>query len=572
MLIERDNEIFATDVLVIGGGAAGIRAAVEAKEKGVDVTLVVKGKFTWTGSSFFPLMDAWGMQAAIFPDDSPEKHFEEILEAGSGMCDIKLARILAEEAPDRLLDLEKWGVKFRKKGGEFIREKGCFSRRARAVATENMENVRSVFQREVRKRGIKVLEDTMIADLLVQNGVCAGAVAIKENKEIIPIKAKSTIIATGGGSGIFKNSLTPSEITGDGQIMALEAGAELFNMEFVQFIYAILFPKQLIFRERAFRIHPKIYNGNGDFYLKKYLPPGITSDQILTERANHGPFTSRLLSRYFDITTYKEIMEGRSSTHGGVYFDLRNITREERQQYPMIDHWLRWLSGLNIDFSQTVFEIAPSAHALNGGIRVNEYAETNIEGLFAAGEVISGPHGADRLGGNMMTLTQVFGYRAGKYAAERAKKEGKIFFDKKEVDKKCERIRGLSEGNSSRSPYNAIDNVLGRIRKIMWENVAICRTKDSLSNALTQLESLEKDAPSYLRGSDVQGALSVCNALKISQIIAKSSLLREESRGPHYREDFPSMNNEKFDKCIIAKKEREKLIFSWKDVNSALTS
>jgi len=568
MSIGRLDETLTTDVLVIGGGAADVRAAVEAKNHGMDVILVVKGKFTCTGASFFPLMNAWGMQAAIFPDDSPDEHFQEIMDAAQGMCSVKLARILVEEAPNRLRDLEKWGVKFRKREGEFIRERGCFSCKERAVATENMENVRFVFQKQVKTMGINLLEDTMIADLLVQDGVCIGAVGVKENKKIILINAKSTIITTGGGSSIFKNSLSPSEVTGDGKVMALEAGAELFNMEFIQFIYAILYPKQLIFRERAFKVHPGIYNGHGDSYIEKYLPPEIDTSRVLNERGDHGPFTSRLVSRYFDIATYKEIIEGRASKHGGIYLDFRDMTEKEQKRYPMIDHWLQWLSQLNIDFSQTIFEIAPSAHALNGGIRINERAETNVEGLFAAGEAISGPHGADRLGGNMMSLTQVFGYRAGKYAAEHARKKIRVSLKREEVNRKLERIKWLSEKKGSQDPRDFLE----RIQEIMWQNVAICRTEDTLSNALAQLMNMEKNDLSHLKGDNIWEILSISNALKISQIITRACLLREETRGPHYREDFPSTDNEKFGQCLMVKKEGEKLIFLWKDINSLLTS
>ena len=564
------NEIISTDVLVIGGGAAGIRAAIEANDNGADVLLVVKGKFAKTGSSFFSLVHGWGIQAVFKDtnlDDSTEKHLEEILEAGLGMCDVKLARILVEEAPQRVMDLKRYGIEFKKENGEFVQQVGCFSKKPRAIAASDMKNIRSTFRNEIIKRNIKVLENTMVFDLLTINNTCVGALCIKDNGDIIAIKAKSTILATGGASTIFKNNLNSPELTGDGQIMAINAGAELLNMEFIQFIYGIVYPKKLLFAERVLEFCPKIYNRHNELYLEGYLPDSLEYEEVLKDRAKHGPFSSRSISKYFDIATYKEIMKRNCSEHGGVYIDLSAISNNKKmEKYPFTKDWIRWLFSQGIDPNSQILEIAPHAHAFNGGVRVNERAETKVKGLFAAGEIIGGPHGADRLGGNMMSLTQVFGARAGKYAAIRSKKIKEIPWNEESIKRKYSSITKLTKAKNGIKP----DKIDEEIKRLMWENVAICRNEKGLSKCIEKLEEIGNKYISNIAAGNIKElkqAISVRNKLTLSKIIANSALIRKESRGSHYREDFPDIDNNEFNKCIIVEKEGEKILYKLESVN-----
>jgi len=486
------NEVIKTDVVVIGGGAAGTRAAIEAYDNGVNVVLIVKGEFARTGSSFSPLR-GWGMQAAFgdaSSDDSPEEHLKEILDAGLGMCDVKLARILTKESPQRVADMEKYGIDFERKDGSFVRQVGCFSKKPRAIVALDIENIRSKFKNEIMKRDIKVLENTMAVDLLTSDKSCFGALCIKSNGNMICIKAKSTILATGGSSTIFKSNLNSPELTGDGQIMALNAGAELFNIEFIQFIY-VAYPVKCPFVERVLEFYPGIYNAHNKLYLVDYLPEGLRYEKVLESRARHGPFSSRSLSKYFDIATYKEIMKGNQSEHGGIYIDLSMVSKEKIEKYSFVRDWFEWLLAQGIDDFHRL-EISPCAHAFNGGIRINERAETIVEGLFAAGEVIGGPHGADRLGGNMISLTQVFGARAGRYAAIRAKRTSNISWDEEVLNRKCLSIKKLTEVKNGIKPVEVDE----KIKKLMWNNVAICRTKNRLIYALEEFEKIEeRDLP-----------------------------------------------------------------------------
>jgi len=563
------NEIISTDVLVIGGGASGIRAAIEAHDNGVKVLLVVKGKFARTGSSFFFLVHGWGIQAVFKDtnlDDSIEEHLKEILEAGLGMCDVKLARILVEEAPQRVTDLEKYGINFKKENGKFVQQVGCFSRKPRAIAASDMKNIRSTFKNEVVKRNIKVLESTMVFDLLTVNNTCVGALCIRDNGDIIAIKAKATILATGGASTIFKNNLNSSELTGDGQIMAFNAGAELLNMEFIQFIYGIVYPKKLLFAERLLEFYPRIYNKQDKLYLEDYLPDNLRYEDVLKDRAKHGPFSSRSISRYFDIATYKEIIRGNCSERGGICIDLSTISHKEIEKYPFLKDWFEWLINQGVNPNSQALEIAPHAHAFNGGIRVNEEAETSVKGLFAAGEVIGGPHGADRLGGNMMSLTQVFGARVGKYATIRVKKVRNLPWNEEEARRKCSSVAKLIEIKDGIKP----DKIDKKIKKLMWENVGICRNEEGLSKCIKKLEEIEDKYISNIGAGnteELKQAISVRNKLTLSKIVTTSALIRRESRGSHYREDFPDIDNSKFNKCIVVRKKDKGIFYKLENIN-----
>lgn len=555
------NETIKVDVLIIGGGAAGLRAAIEASDNGADVLVIIKGRFVKTGSSFFSLVPGWGMQFVdpTNSNDSTQEHLEEILEAGLGMCDVKLAQILTREAAKRFADLERYGISFKKSTTV-----GCFSKKPRGSGNANMGNIRSAFKNEVLKRSIKVLENTMVLDLLIINNTCVGALCIGGDGGIIAIKAGATILATGGASTVFKNNLNSFELTGDGQIMALNAGAELLNMEFIQFIYGIIYPKKLLFTERVLEFYPKVYNKYDKLYLKDYLPKNLGYKDILQNRAKDAPFSSRSISRYFDIATYKEIIKGNCSEHGGVYIDLKMISQQVKENLRK-GGTFKWLFNQGIDPTSQILEIAPHAHAFNGGIRVNGEAETCVKGLFAAGEVIGGPHGADRLGGNMISLTQVFGARAGKYAAMKAGETKDIPWNEEEVKKKCFSIVNLTNSKNEME----IDRIDEEIKKLMWENVAICRTEEGLTYVIRKLEEIEdKYIPLVGAGNikELKQAVSVRDKLTLSKIIANAALIRKESRGSHYREDFPNIGK-KFDKCIIIKKKGGRMSYKLENIN-----
>lgn len=555
-----------TDVLVIGGGAAGVRAAVEACDRGTDVLIVTKGQFTKTGSSFFSLVNAWGMQAVFREEDSPEDHLEEILEAASGVCDVRLAEILVREAPQRVLDLERWGVEFVKRNNEFDQRVGCFGKKARAVTVKDMDNVKFTFRNTVKKRNIRVLEDVMVTSLLVGEGECIGAIGIDNKGQILCICAKATILTTGGAT-VYKHHLNSLDICGDGQIIALEAGAQLVNMEFIQFIYGIAYPQKLVFTEKIFGFEPKLYNKEGELYMKRYLPENISYEAILRDRALYAPFSSRKLSRYFDIGTYEEIIRGKGSTHEAIYVDLRDVTDGQKHKDPAVKNWFEWLCRKGIDTQRQILEIAPHAQALNGGIVVNEKAETCVPGLFAAGEVMGGPHGADRLGGNMMSLTQVFGARAGKYAANRAKKLHHTPFSEKQVELEREKMHLLVE---RKGQYGA-DKINEAIKELMWRHVAIVRKESGLFRVIENLNEIETGALPEIKvstGDELKKAISIRNKLTMAKIIVKSALFRRESRGAHYRKDFPETNDDEFRKCLVVKKEKEQLFHLWTDVNS----
>lgn len=559
----------STDILVIGGGVAAIRGAFEADEQDANVLLVVKGNFCESGSTFYPLSPGWGMQASFgYADqhDSCNEHLKEVLNAGLGMCDQKLAEILVFEAPKRLIDLEKYGIAFKKVNGNYVQVTGCFSFRPRSFIAPDTNNIVIAFKNEIKKRNIQVIEKTMIISLLTHDKECVGAIGINEENAFIVIKAKSTIIATGGAGQLFLYNLATPDLTGDGYILALNAGAELLNMEFIQIGFGIVHPiKKGLFSERVLIYHPDIHNKNRQRFIEQYIPNDADYNKCLEVRSSHYPFSSRDESMYIDMAIYKEIKEGRGTEHGGVYVDFTDIPKEEIVNDPLINEWYNWLLSNGVDICKQPIEIAPHTHAFNGGIKINEKGETALTGLYACGEVAGGPHGADRLGGNMIAATQVFGARAGKYAAERAKDIKEVIINEEQVKNEYETMLQIMNQKTGYKP----GEVLMKIQKVMWDNVLVSRNEKGLKGCIRELQQIWEEELLNLfieNNGRLSEIFEIRNLLQLGQIVANAALIREESRGSHYRSDFSYRDNEHFSKSILIKKEGSQIKYRLEDI------
>ena len=543
---------FRTDVLIIGGGGAGSRAAIEADKLGVDVTILCKGEYGESGCTPNSASEwmAYGVALGIAdPRDSCEAHFRDIVEIGAYVCDQNLAKIIAYEAPSRFFELVDWGVNFlRDEDGRFrqFMSDGASYPRACGTGADTGRQIMNALKKIVNERGIRVLENTMAVDLVMNDGRIVGAVAIDvETLEPTFFEAKSTVISTGGAGSLFLHNVFPDGMTGDGYAMALRAGAKLVNMEFMQIGPCVTNPFKFDVGGILWRLSPRLINGRGEEYLKKYLPVGVSLEEAYRLKAVSFPFTMRNASGYIDIANFTEIIEGRGTKNRCVYFDLSHIDPrilETEAQIPF-----RFFLDHGIDIRKEPLEIAPAIQHMNGGILINERAEAGIPGLYAAGEAAGGQHGADRPGGNSLADCQVFGARAGRYAAERALKTT-VASNIKAARKIMERVEALSRLKEGVD----IEVIREEVKETMWKNVSVVRRGDKLAEAVEKLLGYRKLLNSRLNVGENRliEALELRNMIDVGLAIAKTALTRRETRGSHYRVDYPSRDDSRWMKMI----------------------
>ncbi len=532
------SEVVKTDVLVVGGGGAGSRAAYEAKrfEPGLDVLVVVDGTWGTGGSTVWKASETLGINAPLNlaeDGDSPEVFLNDILETGLGLGNPTLASIIAYESSDRILELIDLGAEFDSIGGKIIQRKlsGCTRARSLSRGGKTGVSIVSTLKNASLEKGVRVLEGARVLDLISENGEVWGARALKQGKQI-DILAKATILANGGAGAMFPHNVNHPSLHGDGYAMAYRAGALLCNMEFIQIGPGVVFPKiNFIIHSHMWRFSPRLRNVLGNEFLDEYLPPGISREEALSLKSMSFPFSVRTNARYVDIAIYKEIIHGRGTKYGGILFDVNHIPESQLKDKAPVTYQTFLDSGVNL--CTDAIEIAPLVQNFNGGIKIDENAATTIPGLFAVGEVSGGVHGADRPGGNNLTDCQVFGYRGGRAAAALALERPwklKDTIQPKEliVQEEMGNLRYIQEG---------IDNTL-----------MIIRRKENLLELLGKIRGFRQNASVLSTIND--------NFLLNAEIFARAALLREESRGTHYREDFPNTEPDYARPALIRKGER----------------
>jgi fumarate reductase (CoM/CoB) subunit A len=537
--LSKDYELIKTDVLVIGAGGAGTRAAIEARRRGVDVALIAKGGFP-SGSTPKAM---GGYQAAYLPQDNPEAHFRDTVIGGQYINNQRLVKIMAKEALQRLKDLEEFGTQFIKdETGNYkiIHAAGTsYPRNFVAVAGEFMRGLVN----EVRRLGVQIFSNMVAFELLKKNNAVTGALCLdRKNGSFYVFKAKSTILATGGLGHMYSLTSNPPDVVGDGYALAYRAGAELIDMEFVQWMTCVVYPPSL----RGFPppydgwvAHgARFYNALGERFMKKYDPERLentTRDVVC-------------------IAAYQEIKAGKATSRGGLFMDLSGVPEHIVKAWEKV--WKAY-QAVGIDITWQPIEWAPGVHHCMGGVRINERCESSVPGLYATGEAAGGVHGANRLGGNALTDTQVFGARAGAYAAERAKSVGEVDFDEGQVNKCIKMVNEIYE----RKEGIKASLLKSKIQKIMDDYVGVVKNGVSLEKALSELRIIERDEiPKIYLGDDksydsLVEALDVINMVCTGQIVASAALYRTESRGAHYREDFPRRNDDKWLKNVVVKLE-----------------
>ncbi len=551
MNIQRTLE---TDVLVIGGGGAGARAACAASDLGVQVTIVVKGKLGASGCTTRAVSELSAYSAAFGhtdPRDNAYCHFRDTTVQGGGLSNERLVRRFVLDAPARLREIVALGGKFVMKGDRFEQLLADASTLPRAchAGAETGREIASVLRKDIQKRdNVQVLEQMMITRLLSYGGAVVGAVALNlERGDLVVIKCKSVILATGGAGNIYSLNAQPPDVTGDGFSLAYRAGAVLTNMEFIQIGPAMVHPvRGYLLVTRFWKLGPRIYNRNQEEFLPKYLPEGVTADTVIRAKEYAFPFIINYPAMHLDIAMHTEIKEGRGTEHGGIYMDVSHNSAEHIENTVPVT--FKWLLDRGIDIRKQPIEIAPVVQCFIGGVRYNEDGATDVPGLFVCGEVSGGAHGAARPGGNLLAISQVFGRIAGVSAAKRAKPICRVNLDEAEVAAEVDRLNGLlAPGGEPAKSFAA------PLKKLLWDNVSCVRNHDGLTAVLRALCVAQTQSLPKVRASNVQElreALEFEYLLDTAEMVTRAALARNESRGTHYREDAPKLNNYRWLKNI----------------------
>ena len=535
----------STDVLIIGSGGAGSRAAIEVDDAGLKATIVSKGLSFRSGCTGM----AEGGYNAVFKtvdkDDSIEAHIKDTMKGGSYLNDKKLVEILVNESPKRLIDLENYGALFdRQESGEIDQRPfgGQTYRRTCYQGDRTGAELLNALKEEIIKRGIDCIEEVMVTSLVTDKNQVIGATGLDlKDSSLIYFQAKSVILASGGAGQLYPVTSNTFQKNGDGFAIAYRAGANLVDMEQIQFhptgMVAPESKKGVLVTEAVRAEGGKLINSEGERFMSKYAPEKM-------ELA-----TRDVVAR----SIYQEIIEGRGTENGGVYLDISHLDDDYIDE--KLETMVLQFDNVGVDIKHEPIEVAPTAHHFMGGVKINPDASTSLENLYGAGEVCGGVHGANRLGGNALADTQVFGKIAG-VSASQAAKSTELKTNDGQVKEEASRIESLIKKGSIKP-----QEFKNRIKKLMWEKVAIVREEKTLNDALKELLDMQKDLENLdvsdktQYNTDLVTALEVINMVDICILSVKSAILRRESRGAHYRSDFPETNDE-WKRSIVMNKEK----------------
>ena len=523
------------DVLIIGAGGAGLRAALGALAQGAKVGVVCKSLL----GKAHTVMAEGGIAAAMANVDSADDwrtHFRDTMRGGKLLNHWRMAQIHAQEAPERVRELEQWGALFdRTQDGQILQRAfggHTFRRLCHVGDRTGLEMIRTLQDRGVQL-GIDVYMECTISRLLKDGDRVAGAFGYwREQGRFVVFRAKSVVMATGGIGKAWKITSNSWEYTGDGMALAYGAGAELMDMEFVQFHpTGMVWPPgvQGILVTEAVRGEGGVLrNKLGERFMEKYDPKRMELS------------TRDVVAR----SIYIEVREGRGSEHGGAFLDISHKPPEYvKSKLPSMYHQFKELA--DVDITKGPMEVGPTCHYVMGGIRVEaETAESTLPGLFAAGEAAAGLHGANRLGGNSLSDLLVFGRRAGLAAASYAKKSPAVSIDPAQIAEAERDMLAPFENTDGENPYTLHRD----LQEVMQNLVGIFRTEEDLTKALAELEKLKQRSKKLrVEGSRLFNpgwhlTRDLKSMLLVSEAVAKSAVARKESRGAHSRLDYPNLD------------------------------
>jgi len=566
------------DVLVIGAGGAGLRAAIEASAQKARVALVCKSLL----GKAHTVMAEGGAAAAlgnVMEEDNWRVHFRDTMRGGKMHNNWRMAQIHAQEAPDRIRELEAWGALFDRTPDGRINQRPfgghTYSRLAHVGDRTGLEMIR-VLQDKAVHAGLDVHMECTIVRLFVGGGRVAGALGyLRETGRFVLFRTGAIVLATGGIGKAWQITSNSWEYTGDGHALAYEAGAELIDMEFVQFHpTGMVWPpgvRGILVTEGVRGEGGVLKNAAGERFMFRYMPDMFKGDFADTEaeadawvkgdrKKNRRP--PELLTR--DVVAkaiVKEIQEGRGSPHGGVFLDIASKQSPDyiKQKLPSMYHQFKELA--HVDITTDAMEIGPTTHYVMGGVKVDaETQESTVAGLFAVGEVGGGMHGANRLGGNSLSDLLVFGRRAGLHAA--AKRGAPPSIPDAEVEATMRDALAPFEHEGGENPF-AVQSAL---QAVMQRNAGIIRDKSGLETALTELEKLKGRARKVgITGSREYNpgwhtAMDLRSLLVVSEATARAALERTESRGAHTRSDYSDSDERQAREHIVIKKEGDRML------------
>ena len=529
------------DVIVIGAGGAGLRAAIEVSAQGASVGLICKSLL----GKAHTVMAEGGVAAAmanVDPDDNWTTHFKDTMKGGKMLNNWRMAQLHAQEAPDRIRELESWGALFdRTKDGRIMQRAfggHTWKRLCHVGDRTGLELIRTLQDKGIHS-GIEVYMECTITELLKDGDRISGAMGYwRETGKFVVFKSKAVVLATGGIGKIYQVTSNSWEYTGDGHALAYGAGAELIDMEFIQFHpTGMVWPpsvKGILVTEAVRGEGGILTNSEGQRFMEKYDPKRMELS------------TRDIVAR----SIYTEVQEGRGTPHGGAYLNISHIGAENViKKLPSMYHQFKEFA--DIDITKHPMEVAPTTHYVMGGVRVEaETCESTLKGLFAAGEVSGGMHGANRLGGNSLSDLLVFGRRAGLGAVEYANniESNALKIHDEQINKHENELLAPFNNSSGQNPYT----VHQKLQEIMQNYFGVFRVKDKLSKGLDELEKLKQEAKNLMiEGSRMYNpgwnlSIDLKSLMIVAEAAARCAIQREESRGAHSRVDFPESDDKKW--------------------------
>ncbi|KZX16495.1 succinate dehydrogenase flavoprotein subunit [Methanobrevibacter cuticularis] len=545
-----ESRIIESDVLIIGSGGAGCRAAIEVSNQGLKPLIISKGLSFRSGCTGMAEGGYNAVFAFVDKEDTKDVHFEDTLKGGGYLNDPNLAKILVDEAPDRLIDLEDYGALFdRQDSGELNQRPfgGQTFKRTCFQGDRTGHEIIMALKEEIIKREIATIDEVMITSLVLDKtkSTVIGAVGLYlRNSKTVFFQAKAVILATGGAGQLYPVTSNTFQKNGDGFALAWNAGADLIDMEEIQF-----HPTGMFYPEsRKGILVTEAVRSEGGILLNK------NNERFM------GNYDDRMELATRDVVSraiYNEIREGRGNENHGVYLDVSHLSNELIEE--KLETMLLQFLDVDLDIRNQPMEVAPTAHHFMGGVKIDENCNSSIPNLFAAGEVTGGIHGANRLGGNALADTQVFGKRAGTSASLSAKNTD-FQINEEEIKKEESRIESLIKKGNIR-PFE----IKKALQTLMWNKVAIIRNENGLKEAMNEINLLKQK----LKDMDIttethfnkglQEGLEVINMIEIAILVVKSALIRKESRGAHFREDYPETKSE-WKKSIVMNKNEVKFI------------
>jgi fumarate reductase (CoM/CoB) subunit A len=521
------------DVLVVGAGGAGCRAAIEAAKHNLDVIMLSKELL---GKAHTAMAEG-GYNVSlgnVDPDDNPETHFKDTIVGGNYLNNQNLAQVLVDQAAQRVFDLEDMGAVFDRtpEGKIAQRPFGKQTWRRTAYASDRTgSEIMVTLTEAIRKTSVRVFDEAFATKLLVTDGTISGVCAVDlKYGDYLVFRAKAVVMATGGAGRIFKVTSNAQLDVGDGYGMAYEAGCDMIDMEMVQFHpTGMVKPESAKGRLVTEAVRGEggiLLNNKGERFMNRYYPE-------VMELAGRDQVARSIMT---------EVLEGRGSPDGGVYLSIAHLPRSiiDFRLESMVEQF----EDAGIDIRNEPMQVSPTAHHFMGGIRIDEHAATTISGLFAAGECTGGVHGGNRLGGNALADTQVFGAISGESAAEFARHSRHLGVNRDEILKEFERLEGMLSRKEGISPSDA----RAELTALMWEKVQIFRKEEDMQYAVKELRRIEEevvpnikvDVPVKRFNPGWHQAIEFVHMVTTARMVAEAAVMRKGSRGAHFRVDADS--------------------------------